>query len=153
MGELHVGTLIEALLGVPRHRHLQLPHELALLLNMLVMNQGMAATLAREFQLGPVLAPYAQRLVAIQLSPASLGRRLGRTGIDAAQLGAELPDQLRRLVTVLEAGGPEVHLRSSELEPLMRRAERIGERLAAAIIAAAVINGVAVLASRRRRAP
>ena len=143
VGEIAIGALIEQVLGIVRHHHLQLPRQMVLLLKMTMMNEGLAATLDPEFQLGAVLAPYAQRLVARQLSPAAFIRRLGHAGIDVAQLGAELPEQLRRLLAVLDQGGPEVHLRADELEPLMARAERLGNRLIAGIIAAAIIDGLA----------
>lgn len=112
---------------------------------MVVMNEGMAGALDPDFQLGSVLAPYAQRLVARQLSPTAFAQRLGQAGIDVAQLGAELPDHLRRLLQTLDGGGFEVHLRADELEPLIARAERLGNRLVAGVIAAAFIEGVAEL--------
>ena len=132
-------------MAIVRHHHLQLPRELALLLKMVVMNEGMAARLDPDFRLGEVLGPYARRLVARQLSPAAFARRLGQAGIDVAQLGAELPDHLRRLLAVLEGSGLDVHLRADEIEPLVARAERLGNRLVAGVIAAAFIEGLAEL--------
>lgn len=92
-----------------------------------------------------MLAPYAQRLVARQLSPAVLAQRLAQAGIAAAQLGLELSEQLRRLLAVLDRGDLEVHLRADELEPLVARAERLGNRLVAGVLAAAFIQGLAEL--------
>lgn len=145
VSEIHLGPLIEEALAIVRRHHLQLPRELALVLKMVIMNEGMAARLDPDFQLGEVLGPYARRLVARQLSPAAFARRLGQAGIDAAQLGAELPEHLRRLLETLDRGGFEVHLRADELEPLVTRAERLGNRLVAGVIAAAFIDGLAEL--------
>ena len=145
VSEIHLGSVIEDALAIVRHHHLQLPRELALLLKMVVMNEGMAARLDPDFRLGEVLGPYARRLVARQLSPAAFARRLGQAGIDVAQLGVELPDHLRRLLAVLEGPGLEVHLRADEIEPLVARAERLGNRLVAGVIAAAFIEGLAEL--------
>lgn len=83
--------------------------------------------------------------MADQLSPSALVRRLGRAGVDAGQLGTELPDGLRRLLDMLDQGGPEIRLRADDLEPLMARAERLGNRLIVGIIAAAFIDGLAEL--------
>ena len=145
VAELDLARLIEEILAIVRRHRLQLPRELALLLKMLVMNEGMARRLAPEFRIADVLAPYAERFVARQLSPAALTRRLRRAGIDAAQLGLELPAQLRRVLADLERGGLETHLRADELEPLMTRAERAGNRLVAGMIAAALIDALAGL--------
>jgi len=145
VSEIHLGPLVEEALTIVRHHHLQLPREMALLLKLVVMNEGMAARLDPDFRLGEVLGPYSRRLVARQLSPAAFARRLGKAGIDVAQLGVELPDHLRRLLAVLEGSGLDVHLRADEIEPLVARAERIGNRLVAGVIAAAFIEGLAEL--------
>ncbi len=145
VSEIALGSVIEEALGIVRRHHLQLPRELALLLKMVAMNEGMAVALDLDFQLGQILAPYAQRLVAHHLSPTAFARRLGQAGVDVAQIGAELPEHVRRLLAVMEDGGLEVHLRADELEPLVARAERLGNRLVAGVIAAAFIEGVTEL--------
>jgi ubiquinone biosynthesis protein len=145
VGEIPLGPAINDVFAIMRHHHLQVPREVALLLKMVVMDEGMAAQLDPEFRLGDVLAPYARDLVLRHLSPAALARRLGRAGIDTAKLGAELPEQLQRLLAALENGGVEVRLRPDELESIMLRAERLGNRLVAGIIAAAFIDGLAQL--------
>ncbi|MDQ2897380.1 MAG: AarF/ABC1/UbiB kinase family protein [Actinomycetota bacterium] len=154
ISEIALAPLIEDALAIVRRHHLQLPHELALLLKMFVMNEGMAVGLDPGFRPGDVLAPYARRLITSRRSAASLARDLGEAGIDIAQLGTELPHHLRKLLTVLDDGGLEVHLRAAELEPLVTRAERLGNRLIAGVITAAFINGTAELmtldAERRR---
>lgn len=145
VGDIALAPLIEETLRIVRRHRLQLPREMAMLLKMTVMNEGMAARLDPEFQITEVLAPYAEHLVASQMSAAGLFRRAGQAGADLAQFGADLPEQLRRLLDILEQGGPELHLRAAELEPLMARAERLGNRLIAGIVAAAVIDGLAEL--------
>ncbi len=76
VSEIALGSVIEQTLAIVRRHHLQLPHELALLLKMVVMNEGMAGALDPDFQLGSVLAPYAQRLVvAIDQLPATVADR------------------------------------------------------------------------------
>ncbi|MEV8183852.1 hypothetical protein [Arthrobacter sp. N199823] len=45
----------------------------------------------------------------------------------------------------MDTDGVELHLRAAELEPLMGRAERIGNRLVAGLVAAAFIRGVGEL--------
>ncbi len=50
-------------------------------------------------------------------------------GVQTGYLVTELPVQLARLREVLDAGGPEVHLRAAELEPFIVRLETTGRRL------------------------
>jgi ubiquinone biosynthesis protein len=152
VSEIALGPAVEDALAIVRRHHLHLPRELALLLKMVVMNEGMAASLDPEFRLEAVLGAYARRLVARQLSPASIARRLSQAGFDVGQLGVDIPDHLRRLLAVLEGPGPAVHLRADELEPLVARVEHLGNRLLAGVITAASIEGMATLMTTDRQA-
>jgi ubiquinone biosynthesis protein len=154
IGEIQFTRLIGQVLVIVRHHHLRLPRELALILKMLSMNEGMAVEMDPQFQIGEVVAPFARRLAAEEFTPAAFARRLARSGINVAQFGAELPELLMRLTAVIDEGGMEVHLRAAELEPLVARVERLGNRLVAGVVAAAFIEGIAELLtvepSRRR---
>jgi ubiquinone biosynthesis protein len=142
-----IGPLLNDLLTVVRRQHLQLPSRLVLLLKTLVMTEGLAAQLDPTFQLTSVLTPYAQRLLLQQNAPWQWTRRLGQTGLEAARLGAELPEHFQRILTGLEHGTLEVGVRPTGIEPLMRRAEQLANRIVLGLLAAAFINGLAVLLS------
>lgn len=148
LGQIDLAPLVRQMLGLLRNYHLQLPREMALLLKMIVMTEGLGVQLDPEFSLGELIEPYAQQLVLERFSPKAIAKRLGRAGLDAAELGAELPERLRALFDNIDAGGVEVHLRAAELEPLVARVERVGNRLVAGMIAAAFIRGVGELTAR-----
>jgi ubiquinone biosynthesis protein len=147
LGELQLGPLLSESLAVVRQHHLQLPPNLALLLKTAIMAEGLGARLDPNFRLTTVLVPYAQQLMLRQYSPLVWTRRLGRASLDAARLGAELPQHLRRLLGEVERGGLEVGMRPVGVEPLLHRFEQLTNRLVLGILAAAFINGLAVLMS------
>jgi ubiquinone biosynthesis protein len=68
--------------------------------------------------------------------------------VDFAELLSDLPDHVHRALNVLEDGGFDVHLRAAELEPIMARAERLGNRIAVSVLLAATIDAVAQIAGR-----
>ena len=105
----------------------------------------MGAQLDPNFHLTAVLAPYAERLMQRQLAPSRLVRRLSQASLDAARLGVELPQQLRRLLGELERGGLAIRVRPEEFEPLMGRFEHLANRIVLGMIASAFIVGLAVL--------
>jgi ubiquinone biosynthesis protein len=148
LGEIPVGAFVNAVLHILRGHQIMLPRQLALLLKMVVMVEGMGALLDPGFRLGSVLTPYLHRFLARQL-PADFAHRVGQAGLDAAQLSVDLPGHLRRLLDSLDAGGLELHLRAQELEPLVARTERIGNRVVAGLIAAALIEGIAEVVTSR----
>jgi ubiquinone biosynthesis protein len=145
--EVSVAKLIREVLAVMRRRHLQLPREVSLLLKMVVMTEGMGVSLDPDFQLGLVIGPYAQRLVANRYTPSAVAHHLAEAGVDAMELITQLPIQLRRLQAMLDAGGPEVHITSAELEPLMGRVETMVQRIVFGVVAAAFVRGVGELVS------
>jgi ubiquinone biosynthesis protein len=60
---LRVGPLVAEIMSVVRAHRLRLPSDLALLLKTVMMVEGVAALLHPEFELVPMLVPYAQQIV------------------------------------------------------------------------------------------
>ncbi|MDQ0092406.1 ABC1 kinase family protein [Paeniglutamicibacter psychrophenolicus] len=149
LGEVQLSSLVTELLAILRTHRLQLPSEMAMLAKMILMTEGMGVRLNPEFNLGEVLKPYAGRLALERLNPRRLPGMLKQWGLDAADLGADLPELLERVLRNLD-DGPEVRLRSDDLLPLLARAERIGNRLVAGMILAAFIRGIGDLTTADR---
>jgi ubiquinone biosynthesis protein len=150
VGDVALGEATAELMEVVRRHRLRVPPDLALLVKVIAVEEGVAEQLDPDFRIGEALAPYARRQLLGQLSPAALSQRLERLGIDLAELGADLPGQLHRALEAVAGGGFEVHLRAAELESLMARAERLGNRIAVSVLAAAIIDGLAELAAAER---
>ncbi len=149
--ETPFARMIAELFVILRDNRLRLPREMALIFKSLVMIEGLAVRLDPDFRLGEALEPYAQRLARERLSASVLARRIARASSDLGELALEFPGVLRRVVDVADTSGIQVHLRAAELEPLMGRAERIGNRLVAGMISAALITGVGNVVTRERR--
>ncbi len=150
-GNLDFGVVSGEILEIVRRYRLRPPRDLALLLKAFVMDEGMAEQLDPDFRLVEELRPYVYRHLAAELSPAALARRAGQAGVDLGELALDFPGQLHRILELAAGGGFEVHLRTAELEPLVSRAERLANRIAAAVLAAAVIDALAELSATRAR--
>jgi hypothetical protein len=94
-----------------------------------------------------VIKPYANWLLLKHYSPAGWMRKLKREWLDMARLGAEATQQLRRLIGAIERNGFEFGMRPESFELLIKRLERISNRIALRILAAAFIAGPATLLS------
>lgn len=151
LGEVHMGGLLKDLLTILREQRLQLPREMVLLFRVILMAEGMGIRLDPDFDLGAVLEPYADRLVQQSLSFSAVLKRINRAGTDAGELLLHLPEQLRQLLDSASTSGLVMQLRMAQLDPLMGRAERIGNRLLAGILAAAFIRGIGEVISRDRK--
>jgi ubiquinone biosynthesis protein len=147
LAELEVGPLLTDVFSVVREHHLHLPVNLALLLKTVIMAESAGVMLDPDFHLTAVLAPYAERMMIHQYSPRVWSRKMRIASLDLARLGSELPQQLRRVIAEIERGGIEIGMRPEGFEPVIRRIEQLTNRLVLGILAAAFINGLAVLAS------
>lgn len=147
VGEIAVRPVVNDVLGVVRRHRLHLPAGYALLLKTVLMHENLVTRLDPSFEFTAVLVPYARGMMARHFSPLGWGKSVGQAGIDLARLGLELPQQLRRLLSSLERGDTEFAIRPSGFEPLLRRLERIANRMVLGILAAAFVVALAVLLS------
>ena len=147
LGELKVTALLDDVFSIMRQHQMHLPSNLALLLKTVIMIEGLGVNLDPEFRLTKSLTPYTERLVLRQYSPFRWFRSFGRASLEFAKLGVELPQQLRRIVSAAEDGNLEIGMRPEGFGPVIDRLERIANRIVLGVIAAAFINGLAVLAS------
>lgn len=147
LSELKVTALLNDVFAVMRQHHLHLPSNLALLLKTLVMIEGLGLNLDPDFHFATALEPYTERLVLREYSPLRWIRGLGRAGLDFARLGREMPQQLRRIVSAAEDGNFQIGMHPEGFDPIINRIEKISNRIVLGVIAAAFINGLAVLVS------
>jgi ubiquinone biosynthesis protein len=141
---------IAEILEIVRRHRLRVPRDLSLLFTMLIIAEGVVAELDPEFRFAEALAPYARRQLISGLSPDGVMRRLEEFGVDIAELAIDLPARLDRLSEAIETGGLEVHLRRDDMDALLAGAGRFANRVAASVLAAAVLDGVVRLVPRRR---
>lgn len=147
LGELKVTALLNDVSAVMRKHHLHLPTNLALLLKTVIMIEGLGVNLDPDFQFTATLEPYTEQLVLRQYAPLRWVRGLGRAGLDFAKLGAEMPQQLRRIMSAAEGGNFRIGMHPEGFDPIVNRLEKISNRIVLGVIAAAFINGLAVLVS------
>ena len=145
LAEVEIGALLNDALSVARRHHLQLPPDLALVLKMAVMVEGLGAQLDPAFHLMSAMQPYGQRMLLRRFSPGVWARQFAHAGIDAAELGVELPRRTRRILHQIERGELEFGVRPTDMEPVLRRLELLVNRIVLSVIVAAFIIGLAAL--------
>ena len=147
LAEIPIVAVLTELAALLRQYRLRLPRETALLLKMLVMADGLGKQLDPGFELTTQLGPFTQQMILGSLSPEALADRLKKLGREALRFGTDAPEIMRRVVDVLERGGIDIHFRAEELDRLMDKAEKTGNRIVAGLITAALINAVGELVS------
>jgi ubiquinone biosynthesis protein len=151
IGEVSLRSVIREVLEIVRRHRLRVRRDLSLLFTTLIIAEGIVAELDPEFRFAEALAPYARRHLLAGITPAGAIQRLEQLGIDLAELTAALPARLNRISEAIDTDGLEIHLRTDEMDALLARVEGLGNRVAASVLAAALIGGVVQLATSRRR--
>jgi ubiquinone biosynthesis protein len=151
VSEVSLRSALGEILKIVRRHHLKVPPDLSLLFTVLIMAEGLVAELDPDFRFAEALAPYAGRHLVSGMTAGGAVRRLEQFGVDVADLAVELPARLDRIFEAIETGGLEVHVRAAQVDALVARTERLANRVAASVLAAAVIEGLVQLQTLRRR--
>ncbi len=109
------------------------------------MAEGIGRHLHPEFNIAAVITPYAYKMVELRYSPSRRAEKYAQAVLDAVWLATELPHIVHRVLADVEAGGLRVRLEQAGLDRMVRRFQRMANRIILGIIAAASLNALAVL--------
>jgi ubiquinone biosynthesis protein len=126
-----------------RH-HLQLPSELALLLRVISMSEGMGLMLDPEFHYLEYASPILRRHWKERTSMRARINGLGRYVTESTELAMGLPRRSQRLLGRLERGEFELNVRHERLEEVTREFQGMTNRLSMALILAASVVALGV---------
>jgi ubiquinone biosynthesis protein len=146
LGEISARETITELLALLRRHNIRMPGPLAVLLKALMMMEGVGLMLDPGLDVFSYARPYVQRAIAEQLSPATLGAQAWRGGRSLAEATLELPHQLGDLLQRLNDGELRVQSEERELRRVAGALIGAANRLAVALVVAALILAVAILA-------
>jgi ubiquinone biosynthesis protein len=150
--ELSAGEVTGQLTSIARRHKLQLPGELAVLMRVATMSEGIGLRLDPEFRYLEYATPYFRREWQRSHSLTTTAKRLGHSALEAAELSVELPRRARRLLGRIERGELELNVRHEGLSNFADQLQRMANRLALAVVLAAsvVALGVALGVHRLR---
>jgi ubiquinone biosynthesis protein len=143
--EIRAREVVEEVMPIAFRYHLRLPSRLWLLGKTLSMMEGMGLQLDPDFDVFAVSQPYVRKFLWQMVSPQIWGRRLLKSGGDWGELLTDLPRRVPRLIDQLEEGDLQFTLRLREIETLLARLDRVGNRLAISVLLAAFIVSLALL--------
>jgi ubiquinone biosynthesis protein len=145
LGQIAVRPAINDGLTVARRHRLQLPAGYALLTKTVAMHEALVGQLDPRFDFTAVLVPYARTLIIRQFSPGFWARTARQATLDLARLSAELPQTVHRLLGTVQRGDIEIGIRPEGIEPVLKRAERMLNRLVLSIMTSAAVLALAIL--------
>jgi len=136
---------LEEVMQVAFRHHIRLPSDLALLARTLIILEGITRQLDPQFNLVQFARPFMSRMIGERLSLHHLRDEATSLLREYSELTRALPRYSMDLMQRLQQGEATVRIEVNELERLMHRADKVGNRLAFSVVTAALIIGSAFL--------
>jgi len=143
--QIRVGEMLAEIFQVAYEHRVYLPGDLTLLGKTILTMEGTARALDPDFVLADAVRPFAEQLVRERLSPLAAGRQALRAVRQAADLAQAFPRRLDDLWDQLEEGDFTVGIDVRRLNVLISRLNSMVNRLAFAVVVAALIVGSALI--------
>lgn len=140
IGSLDLGVLSRGLAAVVQRHGLSLPGEIALVLRVITLLQGLAATIGADIDLAAITRPFTLDLVKRRLDPKEAFARALRTGRSWERLAETLPGEVTSLLQQIRRdGGADLRLRDPD---------GIADRVVDGLLTAAFVLSAGELVSR-----
>lgn len=147
MKRLDLGTLVAEFSDVVRRHDVVLPREIVVLLKALGMVGGVVTRLDPELDMLALLRPRLKETMLARVSPGHLARAATLTGWNLVGILRHAPGQVREALRRLSAGAWQLNVRHENIDRLIRELDRSSNRMAFAIVIAAIIVGSSVVVS------
>jgi ubiquinone biosynthesis protein len=144
---LDLSAMLADVITILREHGLSLPPDLALLIKAFVTLEGLGRQLDPDFDMAHEAAPYLSRVMLAHVAPPALARRGWRALSSAAGMLASLPRDLRALVRSAQRGRLQLQVDVPPLDRFGERMDKASNRLALAILTAALIVGSSIVIS------
>lgn len=142
---INFGELSAEALGLIRNHSLGVPSDFAMVLSTFVVLEGVGRMLDPSFDFAKVAKPHVDRIVKERSSPEALAARGVKAFTHALRVLEQLPDSTDRMLRRLSQGEVKVSIRVSDYENLIIRLQELANRLAFAIVIAALVIGFSSL--------
>lgn len=130
---------------VVRRNDISLPPSFVMMAKSLAMVSGTVLQLDPEFDLVSLLKPKLKSLIAKRFSPNHLLKSAGLSMWHLLNIAKSAPGQLRQLIRSVARGHMQIRIQHQNLDRLARELDRASNRLAFALIIAAMVVGSSMM--------
>ena len=142
---MDVAAILGQVLSISFVHNIRLPSDFAMLIRTIIILNSLGNKLDPNYQLVTKLEPSVRRLVQDKLSIRRIGTNALRSVSSINTLIQRFPNRLEDLWDQLDEGNLTVGVSVRDLATIIRRVDRIANRLAFAVVVAALIIGSALI--------
>ncbi len=138
-------AVLNDLTSIMRENHLVVPPDLTMLFKALVTLEGLGRQLDPEFQIVDHLTPFVKKIIIDRYMPATLFRRGRHGAMHLFDAIAGLPGDVSQVLREAHRGRLKINLDLKRLDHFGHQIDRSTNRLAVAMIVAALIVGSSIV--------
>ncbi len=143
--EIQLGKLMQQLVEMTTRYQLRIPPDLFLMLKALATVEGLGRILDPDFDAMQKAAPFIRRIQLDRLRPKRVAGDIFETGAEIVSLLREIPGELREILRLARRGKTRIAFEHRGLEPMLATHDRVSNRIAFAIVLAALIIGSSLI--------
>ncbi len=143
--EIKIGELLNKLFRMLLDFKLRLPSDFYLLSKALITIEGVGSRLNPDFDMISHIEPFAKNLLKKRMDPFKLARELSSSMAEFHLLLKDLPFEVREIIRQVKTGKLKVEFEHKGLEPMLAKHDQISNRIAFAIVLAALIIGSSLI--------
>ena len=143
--EIKIGELLNKLFRMLLDFKLRLPSDFYLLSKALITIEGVGSRLNPDFDMIAHIKPFAKNLLKKRMDPFKLARELSSSMAEFHLLLKDLPFEVREIIRQVKTGKLKVEFEHKGLEPMLAKHDQISNRIAFAIVLAALIIGSSLI--------
>jgi len=147
---IDLASIFVEISAVMRQHNVTLPREVILVLKTITTIAGVALKLDPTLDLVAILSPRLKGLITSRLKPVRLARTAGVALWHLFSIARTAPGQLRTALRQVGRGKWQIHIRHENIEQLAKELDRSSNRVAFAMVIAAIIVGSSVVVSTSR---
>jgi ubiquinone biosynthesis protein len=145
LGQLDFSRLLNDMIKLVNQHGVRIPTELVTMLKAAATVESLARTLDPSLDLLSMARPYVRRARLGALSPRRALRMISDAIGESIDLAREIPGSIRKLMYHAQRQGLNIGFEHHGLQPMINTTERIANRLAFAVVVAALIVGSSVI--------
>ncbi|MFD1360106.1 ABC1 kinase family protein [Lentibacillus salinarum] len=150
--DLSLGRIIIGIFSVVYHHHIKVPTEMVIISKTILALEGVLGRLDPEFSLLRAAEPFARKLVLKRYHPKEIIRNSWQEIGENLDILTDLPKDMKQIMSVVKKGRVGLDINVRHINDVMRRLDRISNRiafsilmLAFSIIMSGLIIGLAVV--------
>lgn len=147
MKDIPFGEAISRTFDVIRRHHIQPPRDFTLMLKCLMTIETFATDLDEDFQIIEHLKPYARKFSFEEIRPGNVFQQVRKVSREAGEFAARFPEDAAAIVSKFRRGKFKIHVHHEHLEELEQTLDNSSNRIAFAVIIAALLIGSSMLVS------